>query len=96
MKRRDFLSTVAAVPASASLPAPQTPRPAAPAVRQGLKLGTVTYNIAKDWDVPTIIKNLTGPGSTASSCGPRTSKAWRSRCAGSARGSAQAVRRTRR
>ena len=23
-----------------------------------MKLGTVTYNIAKDWDVPTIIKNL--------------------------------------
>jgi len=29
---------------------------------QGLKLGTVTYNIAKDWDVPTIIKNLTEAG----------------------------------
>ncbi len=28
----------------------------------GLKLGTVTYNIAKDWDVPTIIKNLTEAG----------------------------------
>ena len=26
---------------------------------RGLKLGTVTYLIAKDWDVPTIIKNLT-------------------------------------
>jgi sugar phosphate isomerase/epimerase len=24
-----------------------------------LKLGTVTYNIAKDWDVPALIKNLT-------------------------------------
>jgi sugar phosphate isomerase/epimerase len=24
-----------------------------------MKLGTVTYNIAKDWDVPTIIKNCT-------------------------------------
>src|SRR5207244_7252916 len=23
----------------------------------GMKLGIVTYNIAKDWDVPTIIKN---------------------------------------
>ncbi|MGH8639527.1 MAG: sugar phosphate isomerase/epimerase family protein, partial [Burkholderiales bacterium] len=27
--------------------------------RTPLKLGTVTYNIAKDWDVATIIKNLT-------------------------------------
>jgi sugar phosphate isomerase/epimerase len=40
-----------------------TPAPAAkPAGPHGLKLGTVTYNIAKDWDVPTIIKNLTDAG----------------------------------
>jgi sugar phosphate isomerase/epimerase len=30
--------------------------------RSRMKLGTVTYNIAKDWDVPTIIKNLTETG----------------------------------
>jgi sugar phosphate isomerase/epimerase len=30
--------------------------------RKGLRIGTVTYNIAKDWDVPTIIKNLTEIG----------------------------------
>ena len=36
---------------------PQQPRPPA-AARGGLKLGTVTYNIAKDWDLPTLIKNL--------------------------------------
>ena len=24
-----------------------------------MKLGIVTYNIAKDWDVPTLIKNCT-------------------------------------
>ena len=24
-----------------------------------MKLGTVTYNLAQDWDVPTIIKNCT-------------------------------------
>ena len=55
MNRRDFLSTVAVVPA---LAVRQTPKPAPPApARGGLKLGTVTYNIAKDWDVPTIIKN---------------------------------------
>jgi sugar phosphate isomerase/epimerase len=60
MKRRDFLSTVAVVPALAirQTPAP----PAAKPGPHGLKLGTVTYNIAKDWDVPTIIKNLTEAG----------------------------------
>jgi sugar phosphate isomerase/epimerase len=60
MKRRDFLSTVAALPAIGLIGDAQTPRPA-PA-RGGLKVGTVTYNIAKDWDVPTIIKNLTDVG----------------------------------
>jgi sugar phosphate isomerase/epimerase len=60
MNRRDFLSSVAVVPALAIR---QTPKPAPPApARGGLKLGTVTYNIAKDWDVPTIIKNLTETG----------------------------------
>jgi sugar phosphate isomerase/epimerase len=60
MNRRDFLSTVALAPA---LAVRQTPPPAAkPASPHGLKLGTVTYNIAKDWDVPTIIKNLTDAG----------------------------------
>lgn len=58
MNRRDFLSTVAAVPALAIPQAGRAAQPPAPA-RAGLKLGTVTYNIAKDWDVPTIIKNLT-------------------------------------
>jgi sugar phosphate isomerase/epimerase len=28
----------------------------------GFKLGTVTYNLAKDWDVPTIIKNCESTG----------------------------------
>jgi sugar phosphate isomerase/epimerase len=32
---------------------------------KGLKLGTVTYLIAKDWDVPTIIRNLTEVGMDA-------------------------------
>jgi sugar phosphate isomerase/epimerase len=60
MHRRDFLTAVAAVPALSTLQPAQTPKPA-PA-RSGLKVGTVTYNIAKDWDVPTIIKNLTEVG----------------------------------
>lgn len=28
----------------------------------GFKLGTVTYNLAKDWDIPTLIKNCTQAG----------------------------------
>lgn len=63
MNRRDFLATVAAAPALGVVSSAQKPRP--PASRTGLKLGTVTYNIAKDWDVPTIIKNLTEVGMDA-------------------------------
>ena len=60
MHRRHFLSSVAFLPALASLEPVQPPQAAA--ARRGLKLGTVTYNIAKDWDVPTIIKNLSATG----------------------------------
>lgn len=60
MKRRHFLSTIAAAPALSSLRSGQRPPPNPD--RHGLKLGTVTYNIAKDWDVATIIKNLTETG----------------------------------
>ena len=55
MRRRDFLAALAAAPALGARRPQNPPRPA----RRGLKLGTVTYNIAQDWDVPTIIKNLT-------------------------------------
>jgi sugar phosphate isomerase/epimerase len=57
--RRDFLTSVAAAPVLAALPRSQRSSAATP---RGLKLGTVTYNIAKDWDVPTLIKNLTESG----------------------------------
>jgi sugar phosphate isomerase/epimerase len=60
MQRRDFLSTFPLVPALAAWPGVQGATP--PQSRPGLKLGTVTYNIAKDWDIPTIIKNLTEAG----------------------------------
>jgi sugar phosphate isomerase/epimerase len=56
MQRRDFLSSLAILPALASIDLPQSTRAASG--RAALKLGTVTYNIAKDWDVPTIINNL--------------------------------------
>lgn len=63
MHRREFLSTVAAIPALSAVRGAQTPRPGG--ARTGLKVGTVTYNIAKDWDIPTIIKNLTEVGMDA-------------------------------
>ena len=73
MHRRDFLASLAAVPALAALEPEQNARPEPggwePSSRaggsgppNGLKLGTVTYNIAKDWDLPTLIKNLTEAG----------------------------------
>jgi sugar phosphate isomerase/epimerase len=59
MQRREFLSSVALLP----LAGVQTQPAARPgSERRGLKIGTVTYNIAKDWDVPTLIKNLTEVG----------------------------------
>src|SRR5438093_12599112 len=73
MHRRDFLASLAAVPALAALEPEKNAR-AEPGGREpssraggsgppnGLKLGTVTYNIAKDWDLPTLIKNLTEAG----------------------------------
>src|SRR6186997_1090876 len=49
MQRRDFLSSLAVVPAIASVDLTQGTS-SAPS-RTPLTLGTVTYNIAKDWDV---------------------------------------------
>ncbi len=59
--RREFLGAAAALPALAlpDLAFAQKPSAATP---RGLKIGTVTYNIAKDWDVDAIIKNLTAVG----------------------------------
>ena len=66
MNRRDFLSGVVVSPAVAALyPLDQGQKPASASAKTGLKVGTVTYNIAKDWDVPTIIKNLTEVGMDA-------------------------------
>ena len=72
MKRRQFLNGLAAAPALAAIRPVFGPEPVerssgqasgqSPSARRGLKLGTVTYNIAKDWDVPTLIKNLTETG----------------------------------
>jgi sugar phosphate isomerase/epimerase len=73
MKRREFLNGLAAAPALAAFrPAfhsepveqasGQSSGQSSESARRGLKLGTVTYNIAKDWDVPTLIKNLSATG----------------------------------
>src|SRR5262249_27009468 len=57
MRRREFLSGVLAAPAFAAIEPASSRQASTTAAR--LKLGIVTYLIGKDWDVPTIIKNLT-------------------------------------
>lgn len=58
--RRAFLQTSLAAALAAGVEARDKANPALGG--GGFKLGLVTYNLAKDWDVPTIIKNceLTG------------------------------------
>src|SRR3712207_5972929 len=68
MNRRAFLGSVAAGPALLAIGSVRADAqsgaqssgqsPTKTPDRSGLKLGTVTYNIAKDWDIPTLIKNL--------------------------------------
>jgi sugar phosphate isomerase/epimerase len=60
-KTREIHTTLAALTPLGIAGAAQAPRPTASG-RKGLKLGTVTYNIAKDWDLQTLIKNLTDVG----------------------------------
>jgi sugar phosphate isomerase/epimerase len=62
--RREFLRLTGALALAAGLPQP-TARAAAPAAAGApgrMKLGLVTYNLAKDWDVPTIIRNCEATG----------------------------------
>lgn len=65
--RRSFLTTtsLAAVAAGALRVGPSDANAAAPSFlvqKPKMKLGTVTYNLAQDWDVDTIIKNCTAAG----------------------------------
>lgn len=58
--RRQFLSAgMAVLPVTSGLLAVETPAPGAVAGSGNgrLKLGMVTYNLGKDWDIPTLIEN---------------------------------------
>ena len=61
--RRSFLASAAAgVPVAAALARAHAAQPSAPgkdgfARPSPMKLGLVTYNLAKDWDIPTIIQH---------------------------------------
>jgi sugar phosphate isomerase/epimerase len=63
LSRRDFLATAAGAAAVSLLPqiaAAQSPRK--------FQLGLVTYNVAKDWDLPTILKICKETGIAAIEC----------------------------
>lgn len=55
--RRQFLSSIAATAF-----APTLASAAGPLIESRLKLGLVTYNWGKNWDVPTIIRNCSATG----------------------------------
>src|SRR4051794_25593637 len=62
IQRRDFFKAAAGLSAVALIDKEAKAAAAGPTFITGkprMKLGIVTYNIAKDWDVPTIIKNCT-------------------------------------
>lgn len=66
-KRRDFLRTLSLAAVTAStVPGTHFPsvaaEPAGPSRRSPFRLGLVTYNLAKDWDVPTLLKNCSATG----------------------------------
>ncbi|WP_417748775.1 sugar phosphate isomerase/epimerase family protein [Rosistilla oblonga] len=60
MKRRDFLTTTAI--GTAGLLASRPQLVAAAEKADGMKLGLVTYNWGRDWDVPTLIRNCEETG----------------------------------
>jgi len=62
--RRDFLAaTPLALIAAASVPRRAAAAEVVPPPRPSpMKLGMVTYNLGKDWDVPTVIKNCEAAG----------------------------------
>ncbi len=64
--RRDFLTTTSLAALAAATILPGGAAHAAEAVpapkRSPMRLGLVTYNLAKDWDIPTILKNCEASG----------------------------------
>lgn len=66
--RRDFLRNAAltggilALPGSLAASRYPEAAPKSPTDRKPLKLGIMTYTIAKDWDIDTILKNLAETG----------------------------------
>jgi sugar phosphate isomerase/epimerase len=55
--RRRFLQSATLGMAGLALPVTAAERPRTFARSATMKLGLVTYNLAKDWDIPTLIKN---------------------------------------
>ncbi len=80
--RRSFIKRVSAIGGGIAL-LPTLSLSSCAAAGSNMKLGLVTYNWAKDWDIPTIIKNCTEAGITgvelrvehAHGVGPDLSKA---------------------
>jgi sugar phosphate isomerase/epimerase len=61
IERREFLKASLGLAALSTLQLPATAAEPSTFItgKPRMKLGTVTYNIAMDWDIPTIIKNCT-------------------------------------
>lgn len=60
VSRRGFITSSAALAAAgAALPAIRKAQAASPANDRPLPIGLMTYNLAKDWDLETIIRNCT-------------------------------------
>jgi len=68
MKRAEFLRTAALTAAAAVVPSSVIPgndpmqKQSGPINKNPLKIGVMTYTLAKDWDIETIIKNLSEAG----------------------------------
>jgi sugar phosphate isomerase/epimerase len=64
--RRQFLQATAATAAGLAIAEPVSAQPPVTTAKaRKYQLGIVTYNVAKDWDLPTILKNVKGAGLAA-------------------------------
>ncbi len=62
LSRRALLGTLAAIPFLPEWNASGAETPKAGGTPSKMKLGSVTYNLAKDWDIATLIKNFEATG----------------------------------